>query len=238
MEPDDTVLVVLLNCPRDLEILQSEHWYRVPARRAPAHSIHARFLAFYLTGAFGDNRWSIREYAPVRGHEMVRRGDLFPDEADHPRVDEPYLKFQLGPLIQLPRPIVSPRGRRILFVWTTGERFSRAVEIDDLLGKSAADDLLWDALKTAGIRAERQVAVRDRRGRYRVDYWIPCEQGHLAIQLSGSLPLPKNRKWRALEISEDEISAKLDQCIERISRMIREMGNAKYTSEQPHEHSH
>lgn len=238
MEADDTVLIVLLNRPRDLEIVESEHWYRVPARRAPAHAIHARYLAFYLTSAFGAGRWSIREYAPVRGHELVRRGDLFPLEADHPRADEPYLKFQLGPLIQLPRAIVSQRGRRILFVWTNGERFSRAVEIDDLLGKSAADDLLWDALKTAGIHAERQVAIHDRQGRYRVDYWIACERGHLAVQLSGSPPLPKSKQWHTLEIVEDEIFAKLNQCVERISNMILEMGNAKYTSEQPHEHSH
>ncbi len=237
MEADDTVLIVLLKRSRDLEIVESERWYRVPARRAPAHAIHARYLAFYLTSAFGDDRWSIRQYAPVRGHELVRRGDLFPLEADHPRADEPYVKFQLGPLIQLPRPIVSRRGRRILFVWTNGERFSRAVEIDDLLGKSEADDLLWDALKSAGIRGERQVAVRDRHGRYRVDYWIPCERGHLAVQLTGSQMLPKNRKWLALEIGEDEILTRLDQCVERIARMTREMGNAKYASEKPHEHS-
>lgn len=232
------VLIVLLNRPHDLEIVHSEHWYRIPTRRAPAHAIHARYIGFYLTSAFRDDRWSIREYAPVRGHELVRRSDLFPLQLDHPRAAEPYYKFQLGPLIQLPRPIVSPRGRRLLFVWTNGERFSRAVEIDDLLGKSAADDLLWDALKTAGVHGERQVAIRDRRGRYRVDYWIPCVQGHLAVQFSGSPLLPKSRKWRVLEIDEDKVFDELDQCVERILRMTREMGNIKYTSEQPHEHPH
>ncbi len=238
MEADDTVLIVLINRPRDLEIVQAEHWYRIPARRAPQHSIHARYLAFYLTSAFGSERWSIREYAPVRGHELVRRGDLFPLEGQHPRANEPYYKVQLGPLIQLPRPIFSPRGRRLLFVWTTGERFSRAVVIDDLLGKSAADDLLWDALKTAGIRAERQIVVRDRGSRYRVDYWIPCERGGVGVLLADARPLPKSKKWQILAFSEEEIFAQLDQCVDRVSRMIREMGDAKYTSEQVHEHSH
>ncbi len=237
MEADDAVLIVLLNRPHDLEIAQTEHWYRIPVERAPEHSIHARYLAFYLTSAFGDDRWSIREYAPVRGHELVRRGDLFPSQLDHPRASEPYYKFQLGPLIQLPRPIVSPRGRRLLFVWTNGERFSRAAQVDDLLGKSAADDLLWDALKTAGIRAERQVVVRDRGSRYRIDYWIQCDHGNVAVLLSGSPRPPRSDKWRTLEFSEEEILTELDKCVDRVSRMIREMGNAKYTLEQPHEHS-
>ncbi len=238
MEADDTVLIVLVNRPRDLEIVQSEHWYRIPARRAPEQATHARYLAFYLTGAFGDQRWSIREYAPVRGHELVRRGDLLPSEADHPRSNEPYYKVQLGTLIRLPRPILSPRGRRLLFVWTTGERFSRAVQVDDLLGKSAADDLLWDALKTAGIKPERQVVVRDRGSRYRVDYWIPCERGGVGVLLPGSRRLPKSKNWRTLIFDEEEIFAQFDNCVDRVARMIREMGNAKYTSEQVHEHSH
>ncbi len=238
MEADDAVLIALLNRPRDLEIVHAEHWYRIPAQRAPEHSIHARYLAFYLTSAFGDDRWSIREYAPVRGHELVRRGDLFPLEADHPRANEPYYKLQLGPMIQLPRPITSRRGRRILFVWTNGERFSRAVEIDDLLGKSAADDLLWDALKSAGIGAEHQVVVRDRRARYRVDYWIPCGDGVLAVLLGDTPQLPKSKKWRELDLSEEEVLSSPAQCVERIASMVGEMGNAKYTPEQPHEHSH
>lgn len=225
MDADDAVLIVLMNRPRDLEIAREEHWYRIPAKHAPAHLTQARFLAFYLTRAFAENKWSIREYAPVRGHELVRRRDLFPEEGDHPRADDAYYKLQLGPLIALPRPIVSPSGRRVLFIWTGGEKFSRAVEINDLLGQSDADDALWDALKAARIDAERQMTVQDARSRYRVDYWIRCARGNLAIILA-DMPrqLPKGKRWRALQFSTEQVIGQRKECIAQIQKMIREIG--------------
>lgn len=231
MDADDAVLVVLINHPRDLAIVRAEQWYRIPAKHAPAHFTQARYLAFYLTKAFAENKWCIREYAPVRGHELVRRRDLFPDESDHPRADDAYYKLQLGPLITLPRPIVSRAGRRILFIWTVGEKFSRAVEINDLLGKSDADDALWEALKAVHIGAERQMIVHDARARYRIDYWIPCVRGSLAIML-GDAPrrLPKGRTWRALQFAEDDVYARRKDCVGKIQSRVLELGGAKYTS--------
>ena len=194
MDADDGVLIVLMNNRRDYDLARREHWYRVPARNAPEHLTRARYIAFYLTKTFGDERWSIREYAPVQGHELVRRRDLFPEEANHPRADDSYYKLQLGSMIRLRRPITSRIGRRVLFIWTTGEKFSRAVELNDLLGTSDADDALWSALKDARIAAERQVIVKDARARYRVDYWISCARGDIAIGLgASSRGLPKGR---------------------------------------------
>ena len=125
MDADDVVLIALVNRPRDLEIVRTEHWYRIPAKHAPKHLSAAQYVAFYRTRAFDVEKWSIREYARVRGHELVRRDDLFPEEHDHPRSGEAYYKMQLGPLIALARPIVSRTSRRLLFIWTTGDRFSR-----------------------------------------------------------------------------------------------------------------
>lgn len=230
MDADDVVLVALLKQPRDLEIARVEHWYRIPAQHAPAHLSRARYLAFYLTKAFGEHRWTIREYAPVRGHELVYRRDLLPAEHAHPRANEPYYKLQLGPLIELPRPIISRRGRRLLFIWTTGDKFSRAVEINDLLGTSAADDALWDALKASGISAERQITVRDGRARYRVDFWIPCARGDVVIALDApARRLPKGKAWRALWFDENDLKCP-DVCVNKIQRAIRELGNAQYQS--------
>ncbi|MCX7838702.1 MAG: hypothetical protein N2559_04500 [Anaerolineae bacterium] len=228
MDADDVVLIALVKQPRDLEIARAEHWYRIPARHAPAQLVQARYLAFYLPKAFGEHKWTIREYAPVRGHELVYRRDLLPNEATHPRADEPYYKLQLGPLIELPRPIVSRRGRRLVFIWTTGDKFSRAVELNDLLGKGAGDDALWDALKANGIGAERQITVRDGRARYRVDFWIPCVRGNLAIVL-GTTPhrLPQGKNWRALRFDETEVKNP-HACMTKIHREIRELGDAKY----------
>ncbi len=239
MDADDAVLVVLLNRPRDLEIVRTERWYRIPARHAPAHFSHACYLAFYLPRAFGDAKWSIREYAPVRGHELVRRRDLLPDESDHPRADEVYYKLQLGRLIALPRPIVSRTGRRILFIWTTGDKFSRAVELNDLLGTSAADDMLWSALKDAEIGAERKTVVREGPSRYRVDFWIPCARGELAIVLGDTMRgPPETRRRRWLRFSEEEILAHGDDCMTKISNLVHQLGEAKLSTEPSHEHSH
>ena len=232
MDGDDAVLVALLNHPRDLEIVRGEHWYRIPIKHAPARISQAQYIAFYLTRSFGECKWSIREYAPVRGHELVRRRDLFPDEIDHPRADDAYYKFQLGQLIALPRPIESRAGRRLLFIWTTGDKFLRAVEINDLLGKSEADDALWSALKQSQIAGERQIIVRDMRARYRVDFWIPCARGNLAIVLAdGPRRLPRGRGWRALRFSEEDILARGSNCLDQIRKIVRELEGTKYTSE-------
>lgn len=232
VDADDVVLIALVNRPRDLEIVRTEHWYRVPAKHAPDHLAAAQYLAFYLTRAFGEEKWSIREYARVRGHELVRRRDLFPDESDHPRSEGVYYKLELGPLIPLARPIVSRTSRRLLFVWTTGDRFSRAVEINDLIGKSEEDDALWDALKGAGLWGERQVTVRDARARYRVDYWLPCARGNVAIVLGErARQLPKGRTWRALQFSPEQVTLSPASCIGQIRRMVRELGGMKYQAD-------
>ena len=232
MDADDIVLVALINNPRDLEIVRAENWYRIPAKHAPAHVTRARYIAFYLTKSFGDQKWTIGEYAPVRGHELVRRRDLFPDEINHPRANDAYYQLQLGTLIKLARPIISKSGRRILFIWTTGDKLSRAVEINDLLGKSAADDALWESLKASGIDAERQITVRDTRARYRVDFWIACAHGNVAVMLSDTArQMPKGKTWRALRFTSTELERDPGQCAHQIARMIREMGGTKYNAE-------
>ena len=97
-------------------------------------------IAFYLAAPFGDERWAIHEYAEVRGHEMVRRVDLFPDEPEHARANELYYKMQLGPLMRLPRAIPSLKWRRLTFLQTTGDRLLNALDVNELVesaGKTA-----------------------------------------------------------------------------------------------------
>jgi hypothetical protein len=135
IEPDARVLVCLINKLRDLEIARWDHWYRIPVKHAPSEWL-ADILAFYLTADFGDEKWAIHEYAFVRGHELVRRVDLFPDQPDHKHADAMYYKMQLGPLQRLPRPIPSLKWRRLTFIETTGDRFVNALEIGDLTSAS------------------------------------------------------------------------------------------------------
>ena len=84
MYPEDRVLVGVMPHPRDLEIAREQHWYRVPEKHAPT-GIHAEYVAFYFTKAFGvDLRWAIHFYARRTGHELVRRINLLPDAPGGP----------------------------------------------------------------------------------------------------------------------------------------------------------
>lgn len=132
IDPAARVLICLINQPKDLEIARWDHWYRIPLKNAPQEYL-PELIAFYLTADFGDEKWAIHEYAEVRGHELVQRADLFPEQIDHPRANEPYYKLQLGPLHRLPRPIPSLKWRRVTFISTTGDRLLNALEISDLL---------------------------------------------------------------------------------------------------------
>ncbi len=199
MYPEDRVLVGVMPHPRDLELAREQHWYRVPVKSAP-QGIHAEYVAFYFTQAFGpDLRWAIHYYARRTGHELVRRLDLLPEETDHPRANDLYYKLQLGPLREKQPPIVSLRWRRITFIQTTWDRFMAAREINDLFrSNDALVDRIYHALKARGIQPERAVEVREGGKRYTVDLLIPCRDG--AVMLASSPERPKE----ALPLQGDE----------------------------------
>ena len=180
--PSDRVLVAIMNNRRDFDIARDEGWYRIPTKYAPQSVTEAAVLAFYFTRAFGDEKWAVHWYAPVRGHELVHRSDLFADETNHPRANETYYKIQVGPLARLEHPIPSLRWRRITFIETLWDRFIVAEEINDLYTSEA--DGLFVTLKEAGFYPEREFSVREGGGRYVVDLAIPCETGTVAIATS------------------------------------------------------
>ena len=147
---EDLVLVAVVRHPRDLDIARVLGWYRIPVGTAPK-TLRVDWLAFYQTAAFGDERWSVRCVAPVRGYELVRRGELLRDEPDHPRAAEPYFKVQLGPMESLTRPIRSERWKRFTFLYTTGDRLLAARDVTDLTIPSASQrDRLWRMLRERG----------------------------------------------------------------------------------------
>lgn len=177
----DRVLVAIMNNRRDFDIAREEGWYRIPLKYAPQSATEADVLAFYFTRAFGDDKWSIRWYGASRGHELVQRRDLFPEEPNHPRASERYYKLQLGPLMKLERPIPSLRWRRITFIETSWDRFTAAEEINDLYASGA--DGLFVTLKEAGFYPERDYSLRERGIKYVIDLAIPCHSGTVAITL-------------------------------------------------------
>ena len=144
--PEALILVAVLNDPRDMEIARLLGWYRIPLRTAPK-VVAVEYIAFYQTSAFGEGRWRIHYVAPVRGHELTTRGALLKEEVDHPRARDEYYKIQLGPVVQLEKPILAENWRRITFFYTTGEYLLTADTINDLVVHSEERKVLWKALR-------------------------------------------------------------------------------------------
>lgn len=149
------MLVVFVPQPRDLEIARLLGWYRIPLRSAPK-VIEVDYLAFYQPASFGKgHRWQIEHFAAVRGHELVRRADLFRDEVDHPRAQEEYFKMQLGALQTLERPIRADAWRRLTFLYTTGALFRDAHTLLDLVVSPEERESLWLALRERASQANQ-----------------------------------------------------------------------------------
>lgn len=222
MQPDSTVLVAIMPSPRDFDIAREQHWYRLPQRSAPKF-FPPEYIAFYFTKAFGDDGYQVRWYAEVRGHELLRRSELFPDQTDHPRSAHVYYKVQLGPLGELPHPIPSKRWRRITFILTTGERLFKAWEINDLIMGTAEHDLMWRALKDNGLDAERDEELPDTRER--VDFLLPCDYGDLGVVVSDESP--KSRSDYLLHFTPKQIKESMDDCVYQIQKAVDRQGGLK-----------
>jgi hypothetical protein len=152
LSPTSLILVCLLPTPRDLEIARLLGWYRIPLRTAPK-VVAVDYLAFYQPSAFGERGGKIEYVAPVQGHELTTRGELFKDEADHPRAKEEYYKIQLGSLEKLPQPIEADKWKRLTFLYTTGEYLLNAKLLNDLVVQNEEREILWKSLRE---RAENE----------------------------------------------------------------------------------
>jgi len=224
MLPESSVLIAVMSRTRDMERARDDHWYRIPERSAPKF-FPPEYVAFYLTKAFATDAFSIRWYAQVRGHELVTRRDLLPDEADHPRADQRYYKLQLGKLVELPHPIPSRSLRRITFVLTNGKRLNEAWEINDLFLGPREHDLLWRALKEARLQAERNYILREANAVYRVDFAIECREGKLGV-ICGEPPamLPRTIRERLLCFTLAQIDGSPQKCVEAIMAAAVQLG--------------
>ena len=140
------ILVAVMKTPRDLEIARLLGWYRIPLRSAPK-VVAVDYLAFYQTAAFGDQKWRIRYIAGVRGHELTTRGQLLQDETEHPQANQEYYKVQIGPLVELPKPVLADKWRRVTFFYTTGEYLQKAQTLGELVVPSEGRRILWQALR-------------------------------------------------------------------------------------------
>src|SRR5512136_800212 len=223
MLPESSVLIAVMNHARDLEHARDEHWYRIPVRSAPKF-FPPDYLAFYFTRTFDQDAFSIRWYAQVRGHELVTRRDLLPDEPDHPRAEQRYYKLQLGKLVGLPHPIPSRSLRRITFVLTNGKRLNEAWEINDLFLGSREQDILWRALKEARLQADRNYLIREENTVYRVDFAVLCREGTLGVICDKP---PQAARQRLLYFTPAQIDASPQKCVAAILEAAAGLGGPR-----------
>jgi hypothetical protein len=224
MNPDSSVLVAVMNSQRDFEFARDGHWYRIPQATAPKF-FPPDFVAFYCTKPFGEEAYSVRWYAQVRGHELLKRSDLLPDEVNHLHAGDPYYKLQLGPLLELPHAIPSKHWRRLTFVLTTGERLFSAWEINDLILGPREHDLMWRALKEAGIAAERGYVIREAKARYNVDLAVPCVKGDIGIVIRERQPRYSHEN--VLHFTPKQVNEHVDQCVAAVKQAIVTYGGAR-----------
>lgn len=153
--PQDLVLVAFIPTPADMEIARVLGWYRIPLRTAPK-VVAVDWLAFYQPSSFGkEHKWQVEWAAPVRGHELAVRADLFKDQTNHPRAREEYFKIQLGPLVALPHPVVADKWKRLTFLYTTGERLLEAETLNELTVHDEERTVLWQALRERALETQQ-----------------------------------------------------------------------------------
>ena len=243
MDTQGEVLVAIMNNLLDFVIARDQHWYRIPI-----HSVERflkerwppQWLAFYQTKVFGSEAFAVNYYARVLDIRKVFRWQLFPDQPHDEKGQRRYYQLLLSPLQRLPQPILSRRWRLIVFIPTTWQKFTNAVEINDLYDESPLEDRLWAELKRLEIDAERQEFVRVKGRIYALDFAIYCDQGKIDVETDGDrwhtdperIPLDNLRDndletagWKLLRFNTHHIQEEMvEYCIPTIVENINGVG--------------
>jgi very-short-patch-repair endonuclease len=243
VEAQGEVLVAIMNNLLDFAIACDQHWYRIPVRsveRWLKERWPPKWLAFYQTKVFGDEAYAVNYYARVLDIRQVFRWQLFPNEPHDEKGKRRYYQLLLSPLQRLPKPIVSRRWRRIVFIPTTWHKFVNAVEINDLYDESPLEDQLWAELKRLQINAERQYFIEAKNQRYALDFAVFCEQGKMDVETDGDtwhadparIPLDNQRDndltslgWSILRFNGSQIrETTAEYCVPTILESINRLG--------------
>lgn len=237
------VLVAIMNSLLDFAIARDEHWYRIPissVERMLRKRWPPQWLAFYQTKVFAKEAFAVNYYAQVLGIRQVFRWQLFPHQPRDKQAQRRYYKLLLSPLERLPKPILSRRLRRIVFIPTTWQKLVSAVEINDLYDESPLEDRLWAGLKPREIDAERQEFVQTKGRTYSLDFAIYCDRGKIDAETDGDtwhadpvrIPLDNLRDndletagWRVLRFNTHHIREEMDEyCVPTIVDNINGLG--------------
>jgi very-short-patch-repair endonuclease len=197
-------------------------------------------LAFYQPKAFKEGSFRVQWYGEVADIQVVPRSELFPNEFESAKSGQRYYKLIFKSLEMLDRPILSLRPRRLVFLPTTWEKFSRAEQINDLFDDSPLEDALWQQFKRSMIHAERQWQLIAEEQRYFLDFALFCTKAPIAVETDGdtwhAVPDRANqdylrqnaiesRGWHVLRFNSREIREEMETyCLPEIQKTINNQG--------------
>jgi very-short-patch-repair endonuclease len=190
-ETPATVLGTLMPEVKDWALLLKELWYRIPIDNVPPilENGQAKYIAFYHTAKFKEDlKGQIVYYAEIKRVVIATRRELFPTESPyHGKANKQYYKVEFDALIPLPKPIVSRRGHRILFVPTTEEQFfSESTNFNKVFKNSYLEARMTDIMEDMNIVFEREFAIHvDDNRKYHLDFAIFCKKGKIDIECDG-----------------------------------------------------
>ena len=235
--PEKTALVAVLRAPRDLKIAALRRWYRIPVKKAPKRRF--THIAFYQPACFKPDGKRIVYYAEVAGCSTERRIDILPDEPKHPAAQELYLKYSLGPLIKLPLPVLNTSSSRISFGYASLECLSRARDILGIFNIFPIENMMCDALKSAGFNFCREyIVMRRKKVKYRLDFALLRKNGKLDVECDGyswhSTPAQRakdNKRdkwlrqngWTIIRFYEQEVVNNIGACIKKINAAVKSL---------------
>ena len=182
------VLVAIMNKPLDFAILREKLWYRIPVRSVEKwleDKWPPQWIAFYQTKGFKQDAYAINYFGKILEIRKVFRWQLFPDEPHDAKSQSQYYQIYLSSLERLPKPIISQRRRRIIFIPTTWQKFVTATQINDLYDESRLEDRLWEEFKRWRIMAERQEYISVNKRNYFLDFAMYCAMGKVDVETDG-----------------------------------------------------
>jgi hypothetical protein len=234
----DTLVAVVTN-DLDLRRFAEDGWYRIPAR-AVGRTLAADTLpqlttiALYQTGAITAGLASAIElWGQITEITPQLRRQILPNEPDHPAADELYHVVRVAETKRLERPIVCRRPRRVTFIRTNRDRLLNAVEINDLVIGSDAEERLWKSLEN--LQAERKYFMRVSDVMMEVDFALFQQNTTVGIIVAPDAPTPPasapaftpestpestDDTWRILRFSPNRLQSDFAGCLQEILSLV------------------
>lgn len=243
-EKEKDVLIALLKEKDDQYYADVEHWYRIPTstKQVPlmVRNKSIKYIAFWFPKIYENDKWSVQYYAEVKNISIVKGKDI-KYQTGHPKANKEYYKIEFDRVEELPNPIYSKRGRRILFITTTQEHLKTAQELNDLFYESPLEEKLWKEFKKEKIYAERQLLLQFKKSKkkYILDFALYCKSRNIAIECDGdtyhmgteNIEHDKERdnilylnNWDTMRFTSKKINYELDETVGKVCEAIQKYG--------------